>query len=228
MAYCSYITDPGGYMCAEVGTIYYPEGYNSWGNWSCEKHKKGETKPMKNKHWGPGPWDGEDDSYYLKYGDYHCFIKRNESTGNLCGYIGVPKNHPWAKADDIYDMNIDVHGGITYYESYLAGEAASGMLRWLGFDCAHWDDLIPANSMFYAGKSSAISSGTYKYKTVEFVKKQLANLAAQAQKALDNAEFDDGYIKEFSNPCVETPKKSKDPFEGKSDAWVRSKLIEID
>ena len=40
--------------------------------------------------------------------------------GSLCGYLGVPPNHPWyGKSWDGIDC--DVHGGLTYAESETYG-----------------------------------------------------------------------------------------------------------
>ncbi len=52
-----------------------------------------------------------------------------------CGYCAIEKNHNKYNVD--YDeINIDVHGGITY------GEIEKDGLFWIGFDCAHFDDNI--------------------------------------------------------------------------------------
>jgi hypothetical protein len=68
--------------------------------------------------------------------------------GHLCGYVKVPKDHPYFGKE--YDlMNIDCHGGLTYashhdgkpdirikndYEKYYS----KGF--WIGFDYAHAGD----------------------------------------------------------------------------------------
>ncbi len=62
-----------------------------------------------------------------------------------CGYVVVPKTHPFYKKDydDIYD-EIEVHGGLTYsrmvtreFDFGLTGEDDEWVI---GFDCNHFSD----------------------------------------------------------------------------------------
>jgi hypothetical protein len=50
-------------------------------------------------------------AYYVS-GDIACSIHKHES-GHLCGYIGLPKAHPW-HGKDYDDIDAEVHGGLTY------------------------------------------------------------------------------------------------------------------
>jgi hypothetical protein len=60
--------------------------------------------------------------------------------GNRCGYIRVMPDHPWFEKD-YNDVNVDVHGGITFAafgkECPTHGAVAEW---WVGFDCAHAGD----------------------------------------------------------------------------------------
>lgn len=90
----------------------------------------------------------------LKIMGLHAVMRRTEM-GHLCGYIEIPKGHPYYNKD--YDANgewqtvmtdghggryqikfpaIEVHGGVTY-----AGDLSEkkGKFFW-GFDCAHYGD----------------------------------------------------------------------------------------
>lgn len=59
--------------------------------------------------------------------------------GSRCGYVGVPKDH--AAAGKSYDeLDIDVHGGLTYDGCNTEYPAPSDGLWWFGYDCAHWGD----------------------------------------------------------------------------------------
>lgn len=55
------------------------------------------TIPVEKRSWGSGPWNDEPDK--MQYGDEDtgllCLIVRNPGLGNLCGYVGVPPEHPW-------------------------------------------------------------------------------------------------------------------------------------
>ena len=67
---------------------------------------------------------------------------RNEATGSLCGYVGIPKEHrfwgtEYGTHDELDDISDNVHGGISY--------SAEGDDGWwyFGFDTAHADDFAP-------------------------------------------------------------------------------------
>lgn len=66
-----------------------------------------------------------------------------------CGYVAVPKGHPAFKKD-YGDLQIDAPGGLTYArgtnENY---PVAATEVWWLGFDCAHWDDMQNPKSLQY-------------------------------------------------------------------------------
>jgi hypothetical protein len=52
--------------------------------------------------------------------------------GHRCGYVSVPKDHPW-HGKTYNDVDLDVHGGLTY-----AGMEDGDW--WFGYDCAHLGD----------------------------------------------------------------------------------------
>lgn len=59
--------------------------------------------------------------------------------GHRCGYVGVSKEVFEDK--DYNDIDIEVHGGLTYSRDEEDG------LRWYGFDCAHLGDARDVNLM---------------------------------------------------------------------------------
>lgn len=64
--------------------------------------------------WPRGPWDSEPDKVQWQDETTHlpCLIVRSPS-GALCGYVGVPRSHPFYER--YYDdCNIDAHGGLTF------------------------------------------------------------------------------------------------------------------
>lgn len=91
--------------------------------------------------WGYGPWLWEPS--FLAWRDpvtgLPCVIRRNDHLGNLCGYVGIPEDHPW-RLIDRDDINVQVHGGLTF-------EDRGPDHRYLGFDCAHFMDLAPGLHM---------------------------------------------------------------------------------
>jgi len=91
------------------------------------------------------PWEDEPDhAEWVQYiSGYKCRIKRNENTGTLCGYVGIPKGHKyWGVIYDEGDEELDaiaddVHGGFTYSEQGDDG------WWYFGFDTSHADDFAP-------------------------------------------------------------------------------------
>jgi hypothetical protein len=63
--------------------------------------------------------------------------------GYRCGYVRLPKGHPWHGKDyddePLYD--IEVHGGLTFAAADTdCGKGGEDKAWWLGFDCAHLGD----------------------------------------------------------------------------------------
>lgn len=138
----------------------------------------------------PGPWRNEPDRVEWlseKFG-YPCLIKRVEHGGHLCGYVGVPPDHPCHGED--YDEDYDevefedvVHGGLTYADNDTEGPSE---LWWFGFDCAHAGDLMPLANQ---GSTSMgwlpdFGSPGGVYRDCEFVRQEVERLA----KAIHEAE----------------------------------------
>lgn len=137
----------------------------------------------------PKPWETEPS--YLKYRDAAtgllCVIRRTDM-GHLCGYVRLPhgrirlQRHTWhwnGRNRTAWDMpgqnRIKVHGGITFTSNSGLRRPTGGTLdgRWVGFDCAHADDLVPG----MAALVPSLERGTYR--DISFVKQELARLAKQ-------------------------------------------------
>lgn len=153
--------------------------------------------------WPRGPWDDEPDKVQWRdeASGFACLIVRSH-LGTLCGYVGVPAGHPWhglycervrmpgassARYDDAGDPR--AHGGLTFAGACQHGaDPARGIchvpgpgdpddLWWLGFDCAHLYDLVPALGRFHLPDPSVI------YRDLDFVAGAVAALAEDAAKA---------------------------------------------
>jgi hypothetical protein len=128
--------------------------------------------------WGPGPWQEEPDKlqWVDSETDLDCLIVRGP-VGALCGYVGVPPEHPWhgidynahtlgqGRPDDqeewkwCVDAQIEVHGGLTYSSLCQEGEdervgichvpvaGRPADVFWFGFDCGHAWDIAPVMDM---------------------------------------------------------------------------------
>lgn len=91
-----------------------------------------------------GPWSSEPDRIEFKHAGLQCLLSRQAIQFHWCGYVGVPKSHPaYGKSD----LDLDVHGGITYsqkcggYICHLTEDEDD--LYWFGFDCMHAGDSAP-------------------------------------------------------------------------------------
>lgn len=120
-----------------------------------------------------GPWSQEPD--HLEWEDpetnYLCEIKRNPELGHLCGYVTVPPWHREIGNADYDEIDVTVHGGLTYSDGAK-----------FGFDCAHLGDVVPRIETARTPESKVIMAGTYRDMT--YVQKECASLAKQL-KALE-------------------------------------------
>ena len=108
------------------------------------------TIDEKLKWFGYGEWIEEPDYIKFEYLGYDAAICRvctqeplttqeSYAGGHLCGYVQIPRNHPYFKKDAL-EMDIDAHGGLTYNQFCFD--------HWIGFDCAHSGDIIPSLELF--------------------------------------------------------------------------------
>lgn len=100
-------------------------------------------------------------------------LRKTEHLGTWCGYVEVPERHPLHGAD-LYEgncvddlMNLEVHGGVTF-----AGEINGAY--YIGFDCAHAGDYVPAYGFFGYGSKT--------YRDEDYVRKETERLAYQIKE----------------------------------------------
>ncbi len=128
---------------------------------------------MDKSSWTDGPWTSEPDRVEWRTNGLPCLIVRADTTGALCGYVAVPKGHPFHGVgyDDVPDVS--VHGGLTYSDAcgghvcHVPQPGEPDDVWWLGFDCAHSGDMSPAYD--YHGI----------YRDVAYVRAEVDSLAAQ-------------------------------------------------
>lgn len=94
--------------------------------------------------------------------------------GIACGYVGLPRSHPYhgKRYDAIND--IQVHGGLTF-SGY--GKGWNDGLWYLGFDCGHAFDLDDLPTSLTAPPYVLKSK-----RSDEFVREQTKRLAEQLSK----------------------------------------------
>ena len=118
-----------------------------------------------------GPWHLEPDRMQWREPDSGlcCLISRHCQLGSLCGYVGVQPGHPLYGTDyDQLEAQLSTHGGLTF-SGHLPG--ADHKLWWLGFDCAHFTDLVPA--------LMPCKIGMGEYRDFNYVQTEVVNLARQ-------------------------------------------------
>lgn len=81
---------------------------------------------------------GENLTLNIDYRGTTLTVKRHPNMGHLNGYINVPTS---ITKEQITSMEYCSHGGITYDEH-------EGDYRVLGFDCAHYSDMIPYYTIY--------------------------------------------------------------------------------
>lgn len=138
--------------------------------------------------WGEGPWLSEPDEMFWQdpTTNYFCAIIRHPTMGSLNGYVNIPTSHP-ANRLDYDDINVDVHGGLTYSGvmdfQHLSKEFPRLPERayWVGFDCAHAFDLVPAMQAFHAilPRDEYFTTLHDTYRTIDYVRAECEKLAAQ-------------------------------------------------
>lgn len=135
----------------------------------------------------PGEWWGEGDLYiWESEHGYYCCIKRN-SIGVLCGYVG------WEQELAMSEENFECHGGITYgiekvtisplpssisvndygfFADFTHKKFLGKTLFVMGFDCAHYLDVLP--TMSFTNKDRTYRNFNYVYQMVNTLAEQVA------------------------------------------------------
>ncbi len=151
-------------------------------------------------------WENEPDYEEFTHKGYKCSIKRNMS-GALCGYVDLPKDHPWYELG-YDDIEIDVHGGLTYAQNNVSEQGEESYT--IGFDCSHAFDYCPytygmTRSIWYKNLtdeekkifddynakrqdlfSSMPSQDGSTYKNIEYVREECRSMVEQAIVAESN------------------------------------------
>lgn len=137
-------------------------------------------------NWGRGPWDLEPDYVEFEHCGFRCILKRFEHTGVWNGYVEVSDLHPWfhVGADEAR-----VHGGVTW-KGAVEGIEQNPNCTFIGFDCAHGFDVIPAMESFmraftepFIRAFTEYNLTPHEYRTVEYATEQIKHLANQACQA---------------------------------------------
>lgn len=93
-----------------------------------------EWKVCPREKWGDGPWLTEPDLVEWRMADApYPLLTRRGGTGALCGYVGVPPEHPLHGKPPVPGTN---YAGPCDEFRTPTGEPPT--CWWFGFDCARW------------------------------------------------------------------------------------------
>lgn len=133
---------------------------------------------------------------------FDCLIVRNGlgGIGALCGYVGLPKGHPWyGKSYDDCRLPggeyVDVHGGLTFasgcggkicHNAEEDGVIANEEVWWVGFDCCHSGDFTPGMDDIESKKKMGFPAHLLRerggvYRNIAYVEDECRSLARQAK-----------------------------------------------
>lgn len=153
-----------------------------------------EAEAQSRENWGAGPWSDEPDSDEWVESGLRCLMRRG-LLGVWCGYVLVPRGHPW-HGQRPWDIAARVHGGVT-----CAREHVEPGLWLVGFDCGHAFDLqpglvylrkrlserVPGYAAIVARLEAIPTRFRDTYRTHAYAKGQLRMLARQARQAAEKA-----------------------------------------
>lgn len=139
--------------------------------------------------WGPGPWQDEPDRLEWRHASgLPCLIVRG-FIGSLCGYVGVPPEHPLYMRD-YADCELEAHGELTYSahcQGKICHKPEPGEEKdiwWFGFDCAHFEDIVPSMRAISATLPAfARLDRDETYRSIEYVRAEVERLAEQVAGA---------------------------------------------
>lgn len=114
------------------------------------------------------------------------WIVIHNSMGYRCGYVRVPKGHPWFEQTYVYVV-ANVHGGLTYSKKDVPTNKVDADVEywWVGFDCAHaWD--APDPSLPSDRQIPHFDFGDSEVRDQAYVEAECRSLCEQAAEAASN------------------------------------------
>jgi hypothetical protein len=127
--------------------------------------------------------------YRFSYKGFDCFIIRHPDDGNYMGYVAITKLSPLVFYNGIEYVDIECHGGITYFGYTLKWwniKKQKNNIRWLGFDCGNGNDFKPFLMNMIEkliNKTSVardmVEMGLNTYKDLEYVIKECKSIVNQ-------------------------------------------------
>ncbi|MGG1147008.1 hypothetical protein [Bacillus wiedmannii] len=157
-------------------------------------------------------WETEPDFKLIHEGNgFHVFVFRNMQMGNLNGYVGVDRTHPWfAETMDGKASNLRVHGGITFASKGGWHEHFKKKYWYFGFDTAHFMDLVPAMDAMRRNVTFAFDSFMQhgEYRDMEYVTDEVNSLLVQLEAIKErNKGYKHSFVREYRKLSREKKRK---------------------
>lgn len=122
----------------------------------------------------------------LEEGEHEGFqwVVTHNGLGYRCGYVRIPKDHPWHGGYD-ESINASVHGGLTFWAPDIpCDDDGDDDAWWLGFDCHHAGDACdPLLPSFLTSEQRRLHQAVLSYgtiKTTNYVRQECEKLCEQA------------------------------------------------
>lgn len=129
------------------------------------------------------PWLDEPTFEQGVLGDLPYVLLRAHERDMWRGYVAVPPGHPYHGLD-LLDLDLDVHGGVTWTDDHYPGLDSGGPLWWIGFDCAHGWDYVPSMAeRSYEPGDRCFGNGPECYRTIDYARRECERLADQIMRA---------------------------------------------
>lgn len=110
------------------------------------------------------------------------FVTVHNGMGYRCGYVRVPKGHPWHGLDEM-EVEAEVHGGLTFGRADKpCSKGGADDAYWFGFDCAHGGD-APDPELPVDAPPSPILGRYGVVRTQDYVESECRSLCEQAARA---------------------------------------------
>lgn len=123
------------------------------------------------------PWLAEPNEKRWTHAGLECVIYRNKHVLTLCGYVVIPEEHPvYELTEDKTEEIFSVHGGVTWFGHDPHDNTRPE--KFLGFDCAHYRDLMPGIDR-ESGYMKLAKLAGLTYRTMDWVTQETNRLAEQ-------------------------------------------------
>lgn len=176
----------------------------------------------------------EDNCSFFTFKDLGLAVIKNPVTLTYCGYVCVPKQHPWYKVQYSEIKNVNIHGGLTYSAMKHPLVDIFTDMWWVGFDCAHSGDIVPIISGPCRSKEDTYKDMKYTFEEAKKLLEQARDVYTSPTNFKSDTDTtqietlicDLVYAEKTIGECVKTLEKFKDnDMREEFTSWQSHKLL---